>query len=234
MCSDSSGTWTGSGKTWTSRLRHKCSSSVTFFLCTWTLFPALPPSLARSLTHSLAVPRGIVKSLSRPWSTVSAWLRVNRRRACSDERSPRPSSRCQPETTSHFPRSTPGGLRSLPGEHIEETRVFGLVLEVRAKIITELWKPFSILFSQNTSHGLTWHASTPPAKNPLQSILEVTWPSVTTLQTESLIIFTDAFCSSCAFWPAREAAGAGGQRTVTRPACLSPITKALMGRITVG
>lgn len=66
MCSDSSGTWTGSGKTWTSRLRHKCSSSVTFFLCTWTLFPALPPSLARSLTHSLAVPRGIVKSLSRP------------------------------------------------------------------------------------------------------------------------------------------------------------------------
>lgn len=46
---------------------------------------------------------------------------------------------------------------------------------------------------------LTWHASTPPDRNPLQSILEVTWPSVTTSHTVSLMIFTDAFCSSCAF-----------------------------------
>lgn len=53
--------------------------------------------------------------------------------------------------------------------------------------------------TEDMMHILTWHASTPPAKNPLQSILEVTWPSVTTLHTVSLIIFTEAFCRSCAF-----------------------------------
>lgn len=46
---------------------------------------------------------------------------------------------------------------------------------------------------------LTWQASTPPSRKPLQSILEVSWPSVTSLHTVSLMIFTEAFCSICDF-----------------------------------
>lgn len=54
----------------------------------------------------------------------------------------------------------------------------------------------------NVLLALTWHASTPPDRNPLQSILEVTWPSVTVLHTVSLMIFTMAFWSRCDFEPA--------------------------------
>ena len=66
----------------------------------------------------------------------------------------------------------------------------------------------------------TWQASTPPARKPLQSILEVTCPSVTTLHTESLMIFTSAFCSSRETLPEdgedeggrRKAVGKGGEK----------------------
>lgn len=88
-----------------------------------------------------------------------------------------------------------------------ERTVIILTFGCEGTIITWVWKPiysspFSFL-SCRILHNLTWHASTPPAKKPLQSILDVTWPSVTVLQIVSLMIFTDAFCKAIAAWPAK-------------------------------
>jgi len=160
------------------------------------------------ISASLPVPTAIIKSLSLSWSSPSAWWRASRHQACSDERSPHPSSQCRPGTTSHSPRNTPWGLQSLPGEDSKGRAVIHWVwMWEHDNYISEktfcigLLSFYSIL--ENMWLGLTWQASTPPAKNPLQSILEVTWPSVTMLHTVSLMIFTIAFCSSCAFEPAR-------------------------------
>lgn len=176
----------------------KCSWVSTF--STLMLVPTLQPSLFLTI---------IIKSLSPPWSSLSTWWHASRHRACSDEHSPRPSSQCRPGTTSHSPQNIPGGLQSLPGEHGQGRMVIRLVLDVRAwqlcgcdNLSIQSFLSF-YSFLENISQNLTWHASTPPDRNPLQSILEVTWPSVTESHTLSLIIFTDAFCSNCDTCPGR-------------------------------
>ena len=82
-------------------------------------------------SSSLPIPCSVVKPRSPSWSTPSAWWPCCRHRACSDERSPRPSSRCRPGTTSHSPRSTPGDLRSLPGEDSKGRKVITSGSDVR-------------------------------------------------------------------------------------------------------
>lgn len=207
-------------------IRLKCSFSIIF--STLTLFPALHPSLLLTASSNPCL-------LPDPFSQLG---------------DARVDTGLVPTSTALAPAHN-AGLEPLPTllKTHQGAPGVSLVSAVRGDrllywvwmwehdnymgVKTYLYQPFVLftLFWRTWLYDLTWHASTPPAKNPLQSILEVTCPSVTTLHTVSLMIFTDAFCSSCAFWPAK--AGQRGQRSATWPPCSSLTSKVLMGWISV-
>lgn len=100
------------------------------------LFPAAAP-------HIILV----FKCLFPFWSNLWAWWRGSRLQAYPDVHSPHPSSQCQLETTSRFPRNKPGALQSLPGKHnIYQCKIIRFGMDVRAQWLQRYENGFLFFF----------------------------------------------------------------------------------------